>query len=114
VNGSGRIYCVKMRLVRLIGKAQIRNRHLRDNLADLKLNYPSMSAERWRLWRFPASTAVEPDAAFLLDLPLDEAIRRSRIEQEQYGDSPEVIEPFRAYGLAQSFAGLEVLDGLKP
>jgi thymidylate kinase len=110
-----RIYCVNIRLFRLTGKSQICDRYLWDALADLRLIYPSMSVERWWLWRLLARTAVEPDAAFLLELPLEEVMRRSRIEQEQYRDPPDVVKRrFRAYELAPSFACFAVLDGLKP
>lgn len=106
------VYGLQVRWWLWRGKPVVCDRYLWDTLVDFRLNFSQERVERWWLWRLLVKVTPQPDAAFLLLVPVEESVRRSDRKGEPFRDLPAV----RAERLAQyqslAQAGYwQVLDG---
>jgi dTMP kinase len=109
------VYGVQVRWWRGWGRSLLCDRYLWDTLIDFRLNFPQEQVEQWWLWRVLVWATPQPDAAFLLLIPVEESVRRSDIKGEPFRDPPEVLERRRGQyqALAEERCFL-MLDGRRP
>lgn len=105
-------YGARARWWLLVGKTVVCDRYIWDTLIDFRLNFPRDPVEKSWLWRMLVWAAPKPAAAFLMLIPVEESLRRSRIKNEPFPDSAEVLAARREQYLALcSRTGWVVLDG---
>lgn len=97
------IYGVQVRWQRWRGRVVLCDRYLGDSELDFRLNFPQQPFQRWLLWRLLAWATPQPDASFLLLIPVEESIRRSQMKHEPFPTPPDL--------LAQRLRGYETLAG---
>ena len=84
-----RVYGLNIRWWRLRGRTVICDRYLWDTLIDFRLNFPTENVEgRW-LWRLLVRLASQPAVSFLLMIPVEESLRRSRAKDEPFPEPEE-------------------------
>ena len=106
------VYGVQLRWWRWRGHGVICDRYLWDTLIDFRLNFPQERVEDWLLWRLLVRASPQPDAAFLLLVPVAESVRRSQLKDEPFPDTPEVLARRLAQYESLAKAGhWRVLDG---
>jgi thymidylate kinase len=84
-----RVYGLNVRWWRLRGRTVICDRYLWDTLIDFRLNFPAEDVERWWLWRLLVRLSPQPDASFLLMIPVKESLRRSQEKDEPFPEPEE-------------------------
>ena len=107
------VYGIYVRGCRILGRVVIADRYLWDTWIDFRLNFPEVDADKWFLWKMLVWVTPKPDAAFLLLIPVEECLRRSKLKNEPFPDSEDVLQRrlILYRGLSQR---LHILDGLKP
>lgn len=78
----------RLRMLRLLGYTIVCDRYLDDSENDLILHFGESTA-RLAGWRLVKAIAARPDVSILLDLPFEEALRRSTLKNEPFADSEE-------------------------
>lgn len=107
------VYGVYMRVNRILGRVMVADRYLWDTWIDFQLNFPDVDIDRWILWKILVWISPKPDRAFLMLVPIEECLRRSKLKNEPFPDSEDVLQ--RRLILYKEFSHrLYVLDGLKP
>lgn len=107
------VYGIYMRISRTFGRVVIADRYLWDTWIDFRLNFPDVDIDQWILWKILVWISPKPDAAFLLLVPVEECLRRSKLKNEPFPDSEDVLK--RRLILYKGFSyQLHILDGLKP
>lgn len=96
------IYGVYMRWLALTGKTVVADRYLRDTWIDFTLNFPGSKFDRWPLWKMLERVTPRPDHAFMLLIPVEESLRRSKLKDEPFPDSEETLR--RRLEFYQDFA----------
>lgn len=84
------VYGIAIRWWNLLGRTVICDRYIWDTLIDFRMNFPEERVEDWPLWRFLYRVTPYPDIKFLLQVPLDESIRRTILKDEPFSDSAAV------------------------
>lgn len=82
---------VQIRWWRWRGHAVICDRYLEDTLIDFDLNFPDEKIETWWLWRLLNKVAPKPDKGFMLLVPVEESLKRSKQKNEPFPDPPEKL-----------------------
>lgn len=77
-----------LRLLLLKGHTIVCDRYLDDSESDLIINFGA-SVARLPGWRLVRAMAPTPDVSILLDLPFEEALRRSILKNEPFPDPEE-------------------------
>jgi thymidylate kinase len=98
---------------RLLGRIVICDRYVEDALLDLRLRFPELGTDRWRLAGLLRALAPRPDVRVLLRIPHGEMLRRMEVKAEPFPDAPEIREQrFAAY---QEFVkrGYQAVDGAR-
>ena len=109
------VYGIYIRISRILGRVIIADRYLWDTWIDFRLNFPEVKVDQWILWRILKKMTPEPDASFLLIIPVEESLRRSRQKNEPFPDSEDVLRKRLAlYKELSSFNNWHVLDCLQP
>jgi len=85
------VYGVQIRWWQMRGRPVVCDRYTWDTLVDFRLNFPEETVEQWWLWCLLLRVTPEPDAAFLMLIPVAESVRRSQLKNEPFPDSPEVL-----------------------
>ena len=86
------LYAITIRIKSLLGGVVICDRYLGDTFIDFALNFPGSNFEKMWLWKLLVSTSPKPDANFLFILPVKESMRRSKLKNEPYPDSEEILD----------------------
>lgn len=84
-------YGVYVRLLSLSGRVVICDRYLADTCIDFKLNLGRQFNADGLLWRILNFLAPQPDCAFMLYVPVEVSLERSKIKGEPFPDSPETL-----------------------
>lgn len=79
-----RLYAVQLRLMNFLGIVVIMDRYINDTEIDFQMKFINIDLNRIMLWRFFKKTAVKPDAGFLIEIPVDESLRRSELKDEPF------------------------------
>lgn len=83
---------IYLRLQNVLGRVVICDRYIDDTRLDFRRNFPSVAFEKMFFWRVLEWVTPQPDAAFLLWIPVDESMRRSREKGEPFPDDEETLE----------------------
>ena len=86
------LYADIVRIKSFLGRVVICDRYLGDTFIDFSLNFPSSNFENMWLWRFLVAISPESDVSFLFILPVEESMHRSKLKNEPFPDSKEVLE----------------------
>jgi dTMP kinase len=110
-------YAIYARFLSLRGCVVICDRYIADTKIDFLRNFPGNFRGDGLLWRLLVAAAPKPDLHFLLTVPVDVSIERSRQKGEPFPDDPTTLG-FRlnAYRTAPEFSDTRVLalDGTQP
>ena len=79
------------RFQRWLGRVVICDRYIDDTRLDFRRNFMTVPFERMWLWRTLEWVTPRPDAAFLLWIPVEESMRRSREKGEPFPDDEETL-----------------------
>ena len=85
------LYAVIIRAKSFLGNVVICDRYLGDTFIDFSLNFPGSNFKNMWLWRLLVATSPKPDVSFLFILPVEESMRRSKLKNEPFPDSKEVL-----------------------
>ena len=85
------LYAIKCRIRSLLGTHIIFDRYAEDTLLDFQLNFPQEKVGDWWLWKFMKATIPSPDQHLVLLIPVEESLRRSKLKNEPFPDSEEVL-----------------------
>ena len=85
-------YGFYVRLKELFGTKVICDRYIYDTLLDFELNFPQENIKKWMLWRLLLLLSVKPKKHFVITIPIKESLRRSKLKNEPFPDSKEVLE----------------------
>lgn len=109
------VYGVYIRLIRISGRVIVADRYLWDTWIDFRLNFPEVNIDRWFLWKTLTWLSPKPDHAFLLLIPVEESILRSKQKDEPFPDSEETLKKRLEYYRELSLtANWTVLDCMRP
>ncbi len=86
------LYAITIRIKSLLGKVVICDRYLGDTFIDFSLNFPMHNFEKMWLWRLLVTISPKPDIGFLFILSVEESMHRSKLKNEPFPDSKEVLE----------------------
>jgi dTMP kinase len=109
------LYAITIRIKSLLGRVVICDRYLGDTFIDFSLNFPSSNFEKMWLWKLLEAISPKPDASFLFILPVEESMHRSKLKNEPFPDSKEVLEQrLEIYTASKLFNGQNwvKIDGL--
>ena len=84
-------YCILIRFKSMMGKVVICDRYLVDTYIDFSLNFINIAFEKMFLWRILMKFHKKPSLSFLFTLEAQESIRRSKIKDEPFPDSKDII-----------------------
>tara|TARA_B110000879_G_scaffold190780_1_gene255424 strand:- start:106 stop:753 length:648 start_codon:yes stop_codon:yes gene_type:complete len=85
-------YGFYLRLKELFGTKVICDRYIYDTLLDFELNFPQENIKKWMLWKLLLFISVKPKKHFVITIPVKESLRRSKLKNEPFPDSIEVLE----------------------
>ncbi|MES9902892.1 MAG: hypothetical protein ABW168_09430 [Sedimenticola sp.] len=85
------VYGIYVRWLNLTGRTVIADRYLDDTWIDFTLNFPGVNFDHWSLWKLLELLTPKPDYAFILFIPVEESLRRSKLKDEPFPDSEEVL-----------------------
>jgi thymidylate kinase len=86
------LYGFYVRIKELSGVKIICDRFIYDTLLDFELNFPDEEIEKWTLWKLLLFISVKPKKHFVITIPVKESLRRSKLKNEPFPDSIEVLE----------------------
>lgn len=86
------LYGVYIRALSLLGFAVVCDRYLKDTEIDFVRNFPNTFNPKSFLWRVLVWFAPNPKLSFLLHVPVDVSLARSREKGEPFPDSIETLE----------------------
>lgn len=79
---------VRIRVLRLLRRKVVCDRYIEDSEMDLKMYFDERTAQL-PAWKIVKAIAATPDVRILLDLPFEEALRRSILKNEPFADPEE-------------------------
>lgn len=112
------LYGVWVRIQKWTGRDVICDRYLEDTALDFQINFPQESVSTWWLWRMLEFVCPRPDHTFLLLISVEESQRRSKLKNEPFPDSAEVLatrlaayRDWEGQSRPSTSAGIHVIDG---
>lgn len=84
-------YAIVLRFKSLF-KIIICDRYVFDTQLDFGLNFPQENISNWWLWKLLKITALKPKHHFVLTIPVKESQRRSKLKNEPFPDSDDILE----------------------
>jgi dTMP kinase len=85
------VYGFYLRICRMMGWIVLADRYLWDTWVDFRLNFPQEPIEHWVLWRVLVKLTPRPDGAFLLTVPVEVSLQRSKQKNEPFPDSEDIL-----------------------
>jgi len=86
------LYGFYIRIKEVFGVKIICDRFIYDTLLDFELNFPNEKIKNWILWKLLIFISVKPDKHFVITIPVSESQVRSKLKNEPFPDSKEVLE----------------------
>jgi thymidylate kinase len=109
------VYGAYVRISRFFGRIVIADRYLSDTWIDFRLNFPEVEIDQWILWKILKRVTPQPDVSFLLIIPVEESLHRSKQKNVPFPDSEEVLQKrLNLYLELSSMHKWFVLDCLQP
>lgn len=84
-------YGVYIRIKELFGVKVICDRYIFDTSIDFKLNFPQEKVDKWLIWKLLKIVALKPQKHFVITISIEESIKRSKLKNEPFPDSIEVL-----------------------
>lgn len=84
-------YCIYLRVKELLGVRIICDRYLFDTQIDFLLNFPEENVSKWPLWNLLMFLSLKPQHHFILTIPVNESLTRSKLKNEPFPDSEETL-----------------------
>ncbi len=85
------LYAIRCRVLSFIGYYIIFDRYVEDTLIDFQLNFAEEQVDNWLLWKFLVKNVPKPDKHFILLIPVAESQYRSKLKNEPFPDSKQVL-----------------------
>lgn len=85
-------YGAYIRLKSFTGLIVICDRYIFDTSIDFKLNFPQENVDKWLIWKLMLFFAMKPNKHFVLTIPVEESLRRSKLKDEPFPDSEETLK----------------------
>lgn len=85
------LYGVYVRILSWLGIIVVCDRYIEDTLIDFKGNFPDAFDEQSFLWKLLLLFTPRPNQSFLLFVPVDISIVRSKMKSEPFPDTPETL-----------------------
>ena len=79
------------RIISWFGVVVIFDRYIEDTLIDFKINFPVVFNDQSFIWKLLVLTSPKPSHSFLLFVPVNVSLLRSKIKGEPFPDSPETL-----------------------
>jgi thymidylate kinase len=89
------VYGVYIRVYKVLGRIVIADRYVWDTWIDFILGFPEAYVDRWVIWKILKKIAPRPELTFLLLIPVKEALIRSRMKNEPFPDSEDILRKRR-------------------
>lgn len=86
------LYGIFVRFQSLLGRVVICDRYIDDTQLDFTQNFKGSFKPEGLLWRFAKAISPTPKKSFLLYVPVTTSQYRSKLKNEPFPDSPEVLE----------------------
>lgn len=96
-------YGLYARFNSLLGRAVICDRYIEDTCLDFKHNFGGNFDQNSFLWRSLLFLAPKPNISFLLYVPVEVSLKRSKIKNEPFPDSPETLKWRLEYYLNEKY-----------
>ncbi len=110
-----RVYGVVLRWRLWRGQVVLCDRYWPDTLLDFQLHFPEENVAGWRLWRALQRVCPQPNAIFLMRVPLNVSLERSKQKQEPFPTPAGVLETrLQAYDDWSKQETCYLLDGQRP
>ncbi|MDH3246127.1 MAG: thymidylate kinase [Saprospiraceae bacterium] len=85
------LYALEFRWHLFRGKWVIADRYLLDTEIDFDLNFAQEKFDKWLLWKITKWLSPKPNKHFLLLIPVEESQRRSRLKNEPFPNSYQIL-----------------------
>jgi thymidylate kinase len=106
------LYAVIIRVKSFFGLVVICDRYIGDTFIDFSLNFPNSHFKKMWLWRLLVTFSPKPHVSLLFILPIKESMRRSKLKNEPFPDSKEVLENrlniYKASSLFNGFGWVKI------
>ena len=86
------LYGLVVRFRSIRGQVVICDRYLADTELDFSLNFPDSDFRKMWAWKLLKSVVPKPALSFMLLLPVETSMERSKLKDEPFPDSKEVLE----------------------
>jgi len=86
------LYGIYVRFKSFTGVKVICDRYIFDTSIDFRLNFPQENVDKWWLWKGLVFIAMRPKKHFVLTIPVEESLRRSKLKEEPFPDSEETLK----------------------
>jgi len=84
-------YAFILRIKYFLGYNIIFDRYILDTEIDFNLAYPKINFNKWFIWKLLKFLSLKPDHHFVLLISVKESLRRSKLKDEPFPDSEEVL-----------------------
>jgi len=84
-------YSLYARIIGWLGIVVVCDRYIKDTLIDFKRNFPDAFDEKSFLWKLLVFSAPKPNQSFLLLVPVNLSLVRSKMKGEPFPDSSETL-----------------------
>ena len=109
------VYGIYVRISKSFGRIVIADRYLWDTWVDFRLNFSEVKFDQWILWKILKWITPKPSVAFLLLIPVEESLCRSKEKNEPFPDSEEMLRKrLNLYEKLSCLRNWNPLDCLKP
>jgi dTMP kinase len=108
-------WCVYLRIRIIILREHVLcDRYLYDTLIDFRLYYNGIDVEKMFLWKLLVLLAPNPEITFLSTIPVAESLKRSKLKNEPFPDSPiDLKQRLEFYHKFRNLDNAVLIDGLK-
>ena len=110
------LYGFYYRLLKNFGYTVIADRYLWDTFIDYKLKFKNENFQLKFLWKLLEYATPVPDTSYLLTIPINESIQRSKLKNEPFSENRRQREKrYKLYlNLKEKDKWGHIIDGLKP
>jgi len=84
-------YGLYVRIISWFGTVVVCDRYVEDTLIDFKRNFPDAFDDQSFLWKLLVFFTPKPNQSFLLFVPVDVSLIRSKMKGEPFPDTPETL-----------------------
>ena len=109
-------YGIFIRFKLLLGEIFICDRYLGDTYLDFSLNFKHVDLDKMLIWKFLILITPKPNKSFVILIPVNESIQRSKLKKEPFPDSKKVLEDRLIFYKESSFfkgASCQLIDGME-